>query len=109
MKFRKEIREQVEGGGFIGAKDDRALNHVAAIRNDLNGFVAQAKQLFRVFEKNLAGGGELDGLGGTVEEPGLVCLLKLANLPTARGLPRAGFLPRTPKPLPFADEHTIIT
>src|SRR5258708_22601955 len=78
LKFRKNIREQVEAGGFIGAEDDRSLNNVAAVRNDLNGFVAQAKQLFGVLEKNFAGWSELDGLGGAVEGPGVIGFFKLA-------------------------------
>src|SRR5258708_4436974 len=95
LKFRKNIREQVEAGRLIRAEDDRSLNHVAAIRNDLNGFVAQAKQLFRVFEKNFAGRSELDGFGGAVEEPSLVCLFELANLRTYSGLRAEDFLART--------------
>src|SRR5260370_15452515 len=54
LKLRKNIRKQVEAGGFIGAENDGSLNNVAAVRNDLNGFIAPAKQLFRVFAKNLA-------------------------------------------------------
>src|SRR5258708_6610838 len=72
LKFRKNIGEQIEASGFIGAEYDRALNNVAAVRNDLNGFIAHAKQLFGVLEKNFAGRSQLDGLGGTVQEPGFV-------------------------------------
>jgi len=56
LKFRKNVGEQIKAGRFIGAKDDRALDDVAAVGDDLNGFVAQAEQLFGVFEKNFAGG-----------------------------------------------------
>jgi len=94
LKIRKNIRKQVEAGGFIGAEDDRPLNNVATIGNDLNGFVAHAKELFRVLEKNFAGGSQLDGLGGAVEKPGLVGLFELANLGTDSGLRAEDFLAR---------------
>src|SRR5258708_7275428 len=94
LKFRKNIREQVEARRFIGAEDHRSLDNVAAVRNDLNGFVPQAKQLFRKLEKNFAGRSQLDGLGGTVEEPGFVCLFELANLRTDSGLRAEYFLAR---------------
>src|SRR6266852_2142649 len=80
LKFGKNIGEQVEASGFVGAEDDGALNDVAAVGDDLNGFVAHAKEFFGVLEKNLAGGSELDGLGGAVEEPCFVGLFELANL-----------------------------
>src|SRR5260370_1601488 len=77
LKFRKNIREQIEAGGFIGAEDDRSLNNAAAVRNDLNGVGAQAKQLSRVPEKNFAGRQELAGSCGAAEEPRAVCLFEL--------------------------------
>src|SRR5712692_612231 len=92
LKFRKDIGEQVEASGFVGAEDDRALNHVAAVGNDLNGFVAQAEQLFGILEKNFAGGSQIDGLGGAVEEAGFVGLFELANLGTDGGLRTEDFL-----------------
>src|SRR4029077_1855398 len=64
LKLGKNIREQVQAGGFVGAEDNGALNDVAAVGNELNGFIAHTKQLFGVFEENLARGSELDGLGG---------------------------------------------
>ena len=94
LKLRKNIGKEVEAGGFIGAKDDRSLNDVATIGNNLNGFIAHAKELFGILEKNLAGGSQLDGLGGTVKEPGLVGLLELANLGANRGLRAKDFLAR---------------
>src|SRR6266436_9906626 len=94
LKFGKNVGEEIEAGGFIGAEDDRSLNDVAAVGNDLNGFVAHAEKLFRVLEENLAGGSQLDGLGGTVKEPGLVGLLELANLGANRGLRAKDFLAR---------------
>src|SRR5258708_18581900 len=105
LKFGKNIREQIEARGFIGAEDDRSLNHVAAVGNDLNGFVAHAQQFFRVLEKNFAGRSELDGFGGAVKEPGLVCLFELANLRTDSGLRAEDFLARTRKALQFGDEN----
>src|SRR5260370_10566744 len=79
LKLRKNIGEQVKTGGFIGAEDDQALNHVTAASNDLNGFVAHAEQLFRVFEKDFTGGSQLDGLGGAVEKPGFLGLFEREN------------------------------
>jgi hypothetical protein len=104
LKFRKNIGEQVETSGFIGAEDDGALNDVATVGNDLNGFVAHAKEFFGVLEKNLAGGSQLDGLGGAVEEPGFVGLFELANLGTDGGLRAEDFLARARKALQFGDE-----
>src|SRR5712691_7385481 len=99
LKFRKNIGEQVETGGFIGAEDHRALNHVTAVSNDLNGFVAQAKQFFGVLEKNFTGRSQLNGLGRAVQEPGFIGLLKLANLRADGGLRTEDFLARTGKAL----------
>ena len=94
LKFRKNIRKQVEARRFIGAKNDWALNHVAAVRDDLNGFVTQAKQLFRELEKDFAGRSQFHGLGGAVEQPSLVCLLELANLRANSGLRAEDLLAR---------------
>src|SRR5260370_15418756 len=55
LKFRKNIREQIEAGGFIGAENHPSLNNVAPVRNDLNGFVAPPKPLSCVLGKNFAG------------------------------------------------------
>src|SRR6266446_4896326 len=104
LKFGKNIGEQVEASGFVGAEDDGALNDVAAVGDDLNRFVAHAKELFGVFEKNHAGGSELDGFGGAVEEPGFVGLFELANLGTDGGLRAEDFLARARKALEFGDE-----
>src|SRR5260370_40370257 len=70
LKFRKNIGEQVKTGGFIGAEDHRALNHVTAVSNDLNGFVSQAEEFFGVLEKNFTGGRQLDGIWRAVQKPG---------------------------------------
>ncbi len=43
LKFGKNVREEVEAGSFIGAEDDRSLNDVAPVGDDLNGFVAKAE------------------------------------------------------------------
>ena len=94
LKFRKNIRKQVEARRFIGAKNNRALNHVAAVRDDLNGFVTQAKQFFRELEKDFAGRSQFHGLGGAVEQPSLVGLFELANLRTNRGLRAEDLLAR---------------
>ncbi len=104
LKFGKNIREQVEASGFIGTEDDGALDDVATVGNDLNGFVAHAKELFRVLEKHDAGGSEFDGLGGAVKEPGFVGLFELANLGTDGGLRAENFLARARKALEFGDE-----
>ena len=104
LKFGKNIGKQIEAGRFVGAEDDRALDDVAAVGDDLNGFVAEAEQFFGVFEKNDAGGSQLDGLGRTVEEPGLVSLLELANLCADRGLRAEDFLTGTREALQFGDE-----
>src|SRR5260370_25988715 len=60
LKFRENVGKQIEAGSFIGAEDDRALNDVAAVGNDLDGFVAHAEKLFRVLEENFTGGSQLD-------------------------------------------------
>ena len=82
LKFRKNVGEEIEASSLIGAKDDWTLDDVAAIGDDLNGFVAQAKQAFGVIEEDFTGGSELDGLGGTIQEFGAISLLELTNLRT---------------------------
>jgi len=104
LKLRENIGEQIETGRFIGAEDDRALNDVAAVGDDLNGFVAQAEELFGVLEKDFAGGGQFDGLGGTIEETGFVSLFELANLRTDSGLRAENLLARARKTLEFGDK-----
>ncbi len=104
LKFSENIREKVQAGGFIGTENDGALNNVAAVGDDLNGFVAHTEQLFRVLEKDFAGGSEFDGLGGAVKEPGFVRLFELANLGTDGGLRAENFLARARKALQFGDE-----
>ena len=99
LKFGKNIGEQIEAGGFIGAEDDRALDDIAAVGDDLDGFVAKAEEFFGIFEKNFTGGSELDGLGGAVEEFGFVGLFELANLGADSGLRAENFLARARKAL----------
>jgi len=50
LKLGENIREQIEASGFVGAEDDRTLDDIAAIGDDLDGLVAQAKQAFGVVE-----------------------------------------------------------
>src|SRR5260370_39241533 len=94
LKLRKNVGEQIEAGRFIGAEDDGALNHVAAVGDDLNGFVAQAEELLRVLEENFAGGSQVGGFGGTIEEASFIDLLKLTNLRTDSGLRAENLLAR---------------
>ncbi len=105
LKFGKNIREQIEASGFVGAEDDGALDDVTAIGDDLDGFIAHAEELFGVLVKNFTGGSELDGLGGAVEEAGFVGLFKLANLGADSGLRAEDFLARARKALQFSDEN----
>ncbi len=104
LKFRENVGEQIETGRFIGAEDDGALNHVAAVGNDLNGFVTQAEELFGVLEENFTGGSQLDGFGGTIEEAGFIGLLELANLRADSGLRAENLLARARKTLEFGDK-----
>ncbi len=60
LKFRKNVRKQIEAGRFVGPEYNRALDNVATVRDELNGFVPQTKQFLRVFEKDFAGRGQLD-------------------------------------------------
>ena len=36
LKFRKNIGKKIQAGGFVGAKNHRALHHVAAVRHALD-------------------------------------------------------------------------
>jgi hypothetical protein len=92
LKLGKDIGEKIKAGGFIGAENNGPLNYVAAVGDQLNGFVAEAKKLFRVLEENLAGGSEFDGFGGAIEELGFVGLFELANLGADGGLRAKNFL-----------------
>ena len=60
LKFGKNIGKQVEAGGFVGAENDRALHDVAAVRDHLDGFVAQAEKFLGVFEEHFTGGSQLE-------------------------------------------------
>jgi hypothetical protein len=104
LKFCENVGEQIEAGRFIGAENDGALNHIAAVGNDLNGFVTQAEELFRVLEENFTGGSQLDRFGGTVKEAGFIGLLKLANLRADSGLRAENLLARARKTLEFGDK-----
>jgi hypothetical protein len=104
LEFGEDVGKKVEASGFIGAEDDGALDDVAAVGDDLDGFVAHAEELFGVLEKDDAGGSELNGLGGAVEETGFVGLFKLANLGADGGLRAEDFLARARKALQFGDE-----
>ena len=67
LEFRKNVGEKIEAGGFIGAEEHRTLHDVAAIGDDLDGFVAQAEQAFGVFEKDFARRRELNGLSRAIQ------------------------------------------
>src|SRR5882724_9257235 len=103
LKFGKNIGEQIEAGGFVGAENNGALHDVAAVRDHLDGLVAHAKKFLGVFEQNFTRGGQLDGLGGAIEKAGLVRLFELANLSADSGLRAEYFLARTGKTLEFSD------
>jgi hypothetical protein len=105
LKFGKNIGEQIEASGFIGAEYDGALDDVAAVGNDLDGFVAEAEEFFSELVKNFTSGSKLDGFGGAIEEAGFVSLLKLANLGAYGGLRAENFLARARKALQFSDEN----
>src|SRR5580704_6733280 len=86
LKFRENVWKKIEAGGFVGAKNQGALHDVPAIGDDLNGFVAEAKKTFGVFEEDLACGSQLDGFGGAVEETSAISLFQLADLRAYGGL-----------------------
>ena len=92
LEFGENVGKEIEASGFVGAEDERALDDVAAISDDLNGFVAEAEKALGVFEEDLAGGGQLDGFGGTVEETSAIGLFELADLCTDSGLRTKYFL-----------------
>src|SRR5262249_19291624 len=87
LEFSENVRQKIKAGGLVGAKDDRALHHVATIGDDLNGFISEAEEAFGIVEEDFAGGGQLDGFGRAVEKLGALGLFKLANLSTGRRLP----------------------
>jgi hypothetical protein len=93
LKISEHIWKKIEAGGFVGAEDQRALDDVAAVGYDLDGFVAEAKKALGVVEENFTGGSQLDGFGGAVEETSTIGLLKLANLGADSGLGAENLLP----------------
>jgi hypothetical protein len=93
LKFGEYVRQKIEASGFVGAEDERALNYVAAIGDDLNGFVAKAEKALGVFEEDFAGRSQLDGFSGAVEEARAIGLLELADLRAHSGLRTKHFLP----------------
>src|SRR5260370_22241401 len=60
LKFRKNVRKQIEAGRFVGPEYNRALDHVATVRDELNGLVPPTKQFLRLFEKDFAVRRQLD-------------------------------------------------
>ena len=92
LEFGEYVGEKIEASGFVGAEDKRALHDVAAVGNDLNGFVAETEKTFGVFEEDFAGGSQLDGFSGTVEEAGAIGLFELADLGADGGLGAENFL-----------------
>ncbi len=93
LKLGENIREKIEAGGFVGAEDERALHDIAAVGDDLNGFIAEAEKALGVLEKDFASGSELDGFGGAVEKSGAISLFELADLGADGGLRTEHFLP----------------
>src|ERR1051326_97157 len=92
LKLGKNVGQQVEASGFVGAEDDGSLYNVAAIGNNLDGFVAEAEQAFGIVEKNFTRGGEFDRFSRAIEEFGAIGLFKLANLGADGGLGAKNFL-----------------
>src|SRR5262249_53706689 len=86
LKFSEYVRQKIEASSFVGAENHRALNDVAAIGDDLDRLVAQAQEAFGVVEQDFAGGCQLNGLGGSIEEFGAIGLFELANLGADGGL-----------------------
>ena len=103
LKFSENVGEQIEARGFVGAKNEGALDNVAAVGHDLNGFVAQAQQALGIFEENLTSRSEFDGLGGAIQEPGTIGLFKLADLRANSGLRAKNFLPGSRETLELGD------
>jgi hypothetical protein len=48
LKLRENVRQQIQASRFVGSENHRSLHHVAAIGDELHGFVAQPQQLLRV-------------------------------------------------------------
>jgi len=92
LEFSEYIGQKIEASGFVGAENERTLHNVAAIGNDLNGFVAETKKALGVFEEDFAGRSQLDGFSGTVEEACAIGLFKLADLCADGGLRAENFL-----------------
>lgn len=93
LKLGENIRKQIEAGGFVSAENERALDDITAVGHELNGFVAKAEETLGVLEEDFAGGSELDGLGGAVQQAGAIGLFELANLRADSGLRAKNFLP----------------
>ena len=94
LKFGEDVGEEIEAGGFVGAENHRALNDVAAIGDDLDRFIAEAKETFGIVKENFASRGQLNGFCGTIEKFSAIGLFELANLGTDGGLRAENFLPR---------------
>jgi hypothetical protein len=93
LKIGEHVWQKIEAGGFVGAEDERSLDDVTAVGNDLDGLVAETQKALGVFEKDFAGRRELDGLGGSVQKAGTIGLFELANLRADSGLRTENFLP----------------
>jgi hypothetical protein len=93
LKFGENIREKIEAGGFVGAENERALHDIAAVGDDLNGFIAEAEKALGIFKEDFSRGSELDGLGGAVQKTGAIGLFELADLGADGGLRAKNFLP----------------
>src|SRR5215469_18368316 len=92
LKFGKNIRKEIEAGSFVGAENDRTLDDIAAVGDDLHRFIAKAEKPFGIFEQDFTGGSEFYGLGGAVKKFGPVGLFELANLGADGGLCAENFL-----------------
>src|SRR5216684_374277 len=99
LKFGKHIRQKIEAGGFVGAKNYGALHDIAAVRDNLDGFITETQKFFGIIEQDLAGRRQLDGFGGAVEELGTVGLFELADLRADGRLRTENFLPGARKTL----------
>src|ERR1700722_5160433 len=105
LKFRKNIRQEIQAGRFVRAKKHRALHNVAAIGHNLDRLISQAQQAFSVIEEHFAGGRQLNGFRGTVEQLGAVGLFQLTNLRADSGLRAKNFLASTRETLQFGDVY----
>jgi len=64
LKFRKNVGEQIEAGGFIGAEDDRALKRRCRGRQQPEWISSRMRNNFSAYsKKNFTGGSQLDGFG----------------------------------------------